>query len=56
MTNYTIDENGILACDPLVEHLDLIGCTGLTAIPELPSVKTLYLRGCTGLDASKTEV
>ena len=33
------------------EYLYLIGCTGLTAIPEGLAAKTLDLRGCTGLTA-----
>lgn len=35
--------------DPNVKYLDLTGCAGLTALPELPSVEYIYLIGCTGL-------
>ena len=27
------------------------GCTGLTALPDLPNARTVYARGCTGLTA-----
>lgn len=38
---------------PKAVHVDLSGCTGLTAAPKLPKAIYVYLSGCTGLMRDK---
>jgi len=42
-------EDFIFWAAPQCPRLDLCGCTGLTALPDLPNAEYLYLSGCTGL-------
>ena len=50
MTGYHIENDRLIITDPSLEWLNLRGCTGLTALPDLPgALKRLSLDGCTEL-------